>query len=63
MHWGKHIRMFPGIGSSKAVDWIALKSSFTLRGKAKALPWMTASGKNLSFIVFLRTVLEATALH
>ena len=47
---------------SKAVDWIALKSSFTLQGKAKALPWTgTASCKNLSFIAFLRTVLEATA--
>ena len=43
---------------SKAVDWIALKSSFTLQGKSKALPWTAASCKNLSFIAFLRTVLE-----
>ena len=43
---------------SKAVDWIALKSSFTLQGKSKPLPWTAASCKNLSFIAFLRTVLE-----
>lgn len=35
----------------------SLTSSFILPGKAKVSPWL--SGKNLSFISFLRTALKA----